>query len=190
MQVKGEWMHAWPKSFKPGHSIIFLGRSVLCLSFEGVGFSPCRIDDCFCASRKLDAVATEAKFKQDLGFRMLNCGRTDLVKQAISLLGPDGINSMSEQVTAWTFMEAAVEWESFGLSQEMSPSFQLYIDRTLMLPLHWVKALAGEHPHWGRFELYWFASTEVTQHECDCIPWNILNSELSRVKAEEDPKRA
>nr|XP_009477098.1 PREDICTED: ankyrin repeat and BTB/POZ domain-containing protein BTBD11-like [Pelecanus crispus] len=57
----------------------------------------CLIDDCFCASRKLDAVATEAKFKQDLGFRMLNCGRTDLVKQAISLLGPDGINSMSEQ---------------------------------------------------------------------------------------------
>ncbi|ETE71399.1 Ankyrin repeat and BTB/POZ domain-containing protein BTBD11, partial [Ophiophagus hannah] len=55
------------------------------------------IDDCFCASRKLDAVATEAKFKQDLGFRMLTCGRTDLVKQAISLLGPDGINSMSEQ---------------------------------------------------------------------------------------------
>uniref|UniRef100_H0VG95 Ankyrin repeat- and BTB/POZ domain-containing protein 3 n=1 Tax=Cavia porcellus TaxID=10141 RepID=H0VG95_CAVPO len=56
-----------------------------------------RADDCFCASRKLDAVAIEAKFKQDLGFRMLNCGRTDLVKQAVSLLGPDGINTMSEQ---------------------------------------------------------------------------------------------
>lgn len=57
-----------------------------------------RADDCFFASRKLDAVAIEAKFKQDLGFRMLNCGRTDLVKQAVSLLGPDGINTMSEQV--------------------------------------------------------------------------------------------
>ncbi|XP_036313336.1 ankyrin repeat and BTB/POZ domain-containing protein BTBD11 isoform X3 [Pipistrellus kuhlii] len=56
-----------------------------------------RADDCFFASRKLDAVAIEAKFKQDLGFRMLNCGRTDLVKQAVSLLGPDGINTMSEQ---------------------------------------------------------------------------------------------
>ncbi|XP_028811180.1 ankyrin repeat- and BTB/POZ domain-containing protein 3-A isoform X2 [Denticeps clupeoides] len=47
--------------------------------------------------KKLDAASTEAKFLQDLGFRMLNCGRTDLVKQAVNLLGPDGINSMSEQ---------------------------------------------------------------------------------------------
>uniref|UniRef100_A0A671L419 Ankyrin repeat and BTB/POZ domain-containing protein BTBD11-B n=1 Tax=Sinocyclocheilus anshuiensis TaxID=1608454 RepID=A0A671L419_9TELE len=54
-------------------------------------------DDCFCVSRKLDAASTEAKFLQDLGFRMLNCGRTDLVNQAINLLGPGGINSMSEQ---------------------------------------------------------------------------------------------
>uniref|UniRef100_A0A8B9HY65 BTB (POZ) domain containing 11a n=1 Tax=Astyanax mexicanus TaxID=7994 RepID=A0A8B9HY65_ASTMX len=56
-----------------------------------------RSDDCFCATRKLDAASTETKFLQDLGFRMLNCGRTDLVKQAVNLLGPDGINSMSEQ---------------------------------------------------------------------------------------------
>lgn len=59
---------------------------------------PFRTDDCFCASRRLDAASTEAKFLQDLGFRMLSCGRTDLVKQAVNLLGPDGINSMSEQV--------------------------------------------------------------------------------------------
>lgn len=59
---------------------------------------PFRTDDCVCASRRLDAASTEAKFLQDLGFRMLSCGRTDLVKQAVNLLGPDGINSMSEQV--------------------------------------------------------------------------------------------
>lgn len=43
---------------------------------------------------------------------------------------------------------------------------------------------------WGHFELYWFVGTEVTQHEGDCSPWNLLNSELSRMKPEEDPKRA
>lgn len=65
---------------------------------NGSDDSICRAEDCFCATRKLDAASTEAKFLQDLGFRMLNCGRTDLVKQAVNLLGPDGINSMSEQV--------------------------------------------------------------------------------------------
>ncbi|KAM8891487.1 ankyrin repeat- and BTB/POZ domain-containing protein 3-B isoform 1-T1 [Spinachia spinachia] len=74
-------------------------RQAARLLLPGVDCEPrqLRTDDCFCASRKLDAASTEAKFLQDLGFRMLSCGRTDLVKQAVNLLGPGGINSMSEQ---------------------------------------------------------------------------------------------
>ncbi|XP_028304297.1 ankyrin repeat and BTB/POZ domain-containing protein BTBD11-A-like isoform X2 [Gouania willdenowi] len=74
-------------------------RQAARLLLPGVDCEPRQIkaEDCFCAKGKMDAASTEAKFLQDLGFRMLNCGRTDLVKQAVNLLGPDGINSMSEQ---------------------------------------------------------------------------------------------
>ncbi|KAK5934874.1 hypothetical protein CgunFtcFv8_020287 [Champsocephalus gunnari] len=52
---------------------------------------------CLHSFRGLDAEAAAAQFKVSLGFRMLSCGRADLLQPASQLLGRGGLDTMDDQ---------------------------------------------------------------------------------------------
>ncbi|XP_064144377.1 ankyrin repeat and BTB/POZ domain-containing protein 2 isoform X2 [Loxodonta africana] len=86
------------------HTLYYFLRCPQMESMENPNLDPPRMtlnnerpECCFSSFRRLDARAATEKFNQDLGFRMLNCGRTDLINQAIEALGPDGVNTMDDQ---------------------------------------------------------------------------------------------
>ncbi|XP_013391469.1 ankyrin repeat and BTB/POZ domain-containing protein BTBD11 isoform X2 [Lingula anatina] len=54
-------------------------------------------DESLCTSRHLDAQTCATRFLEDTAFRMLACGRSDLVPQALALLGGNKVNSYSQQ---------------------------------------------------------------------------------------------
>uniref|UniRef100_A0A4W3I3L9 Ankyrin repeat and BTB/POZ domain-containing protein BTBD11-like n=1 Tax=Callorhinchus milii TaxID=7868 RepID=A0A4W3I3L9_CALMI len=97
-----EWIRVCIVHTEHRHSVVVDSndvRQAARLLLPGVDCEPrqLRADSCVCRSRRLNAKEAELKLRQDLGFQMLSCGRTDLVKPAAGLLGPEGTNTLNEQ---------------------------------------------------------------------------------------------
>ena len=51
-----------------------------------------------CLPKSLSSAATVVSFRQDLGLRMLFSSRSDIIPQALAMLGPEKVNAINIQV--------------------------------------------------------------------------------------------
>ncbi|XP_033849129.3 ankyrin repeat and BTB/POZ domain-containing protein 3-B-like [Acipenser ruthenus] len=97
-----EWIRVCVAHAEHRHSLTIDSNDVqqaARLLLPGVDCEPrqLRVECSLYASKRLEAQSAEQKLRWNLAFRMLSCGRTDLVQPAEALLGPEGINSLNEQ---------------------------------------------------------------------------------------------